>query len=62
MAVFCSVVWYKLTDVSEVLAASINISLMMEAASTSETSKNSCQTNGAATQKTPIFILAAART
>jgi hypothetical protein len=34
------VVWYKLTDVSEVLAAS----LMMEAGSISETSVNFCDT------------------
>jgi hypothetical protein len=37
------VVWYKFTDVSEVLAASI-IALMMEAASTCETSVNVYQT------------------
>jgi hypothetical protein len=36
-------VWQKFTDVSEVLAASIIIALMMEAASTSETSVNICQ-------------------
>jgi hypothetical protein len=36
------VLWYKLTDVSEVLAASIiRISLMMEAVNISETSVNS---------------------
>jgi hypothetical protein len=34
------VVWYKFTDVSEVLAASIIIALMMEAASSPETSVN----------------------
>jgi hypothetical protein len=34
------VVSYKLTDVSEVLAASIIITLIMEAARTSETSVN----------------------
>jgi hypothetical protein len=41
------VVWEKFTDISEVLAASIIravIALMMEAASTSETSVNFCQT------------------
>jgi hypothetical protein len=42
------VVWYKFTDVSEVLAASIIrtmiIGLMMEAASTSEKSVNFYQT------------------
>jgi hypothetical protein len=41
-AVF-SVVWYKFTDVSEVLAASVIrviIALITEAASTSETSEN----------------------
>jgi hypothetical protein len=37
------VIWYKVTDVSEVLAASI-IRAMMEAASTSETSVNFYQT------------------
>jgi hypothetical protein len=35
------VVWYNFTDVSEALAV---ITLMMEAASTSETSVNFCQT------------------
>jgi hypothetical protein len=34
------VVWQKFTDVSEVLTASSIITLMMEAASTSETSVN----------------------
>jgi hypothetical protein len=38
------VVWQTITDVSEVLAASIIIALMMEAASTSETSVNFYQT------------------
>jgi hypothetical protein len=37
------VIWYKFTSVSEVLAASI-IALIMEAASTSETSVNFYQT------------------
>jgi hypothetical protein len=36
-------VWYKFTDILEVFAASI-IALMMEAASTSETSVNFYQT------------------
>jgi hypothetical protein len=51
------VFWQKFTDVSEVLPASIirAIALMMEAASTSQTSVNSYQTT---TQKTVIFILA----
>jgi hypothetical protein len=34
------VVWYKFTDVSEVLAGSLQIAVMMEAASTSETPGN----------------------
>jgi hypothetical protein len=34
------VVWYKFADVSEVLAASIIIALMMEVARASETSVN----------------------
>jgi hypothetical protein len=38
------VVWYKFTDVSEVLIASIVIALMMEAVNTSETSVNFYQT------------------
>jgi hypothetical protein len=37
------VIWWKFTDVSEVLAASIIVALM-EAESTSETSVNVCQT------------------
>jgi hypothetical protein len=37
------------------------IALMMEAISTSETSVN-CQTHGATTQETAVFILAAVRT
>jgi hypothetical protein len=37
------VVWWKLTDVSEVVTASI-VTLMMEAVSTSETSANFYQT------------------
>jgi hypothetical protein len=44
-----------------VLAASI-IALMVEAASTSETSVTSTRLHGATTQKTLIFILAAMRT
>jgi hypothetical protein len=35
----CRVIWQKFTDVSEVLGASMSV-LMMEAASTSETSVN----------------------
>jgi hypothetical protein len=38
------VVWYKFTDISEVLAASIIRAMMMEAASISETSVNFYQT------------------
>jgi hypothetical protein len=38
------VVWYKFTEVSEVLAASIIIALMMEAVSASETSVNFYET------------------
>jgi hypothetical protein len=38
------VVWYKSADVSEMLAASIIIALMMGAANTSETSINFYQT------------------
>jgi hypothetical protein len=38
------VVWYKFTDISEVVSASIIIALMMEAASISETSVNFYQT------------------
>jgi hypothetical protein len=38
------------------------IILMMEEASVSETSVNSCRQHGATTQKTAIFILAAVRT
>jgi hypothetical protein len=33
-----SVVWYKFTDVSEVLTASLIIAMMMEAVNTSEAS------------------------
>jgi hypothetical protein len=55
------VVGYKFTDVSEVLAASI-ITLMMGAASTSETSVSFYQITGRTSQKTVIFILAAVRT
>jgi hypothetical protein len=41
------VVWQEFTDVSEVLSASVirTIALMMEAASTSETSENFYQTS-----------------
>jgi hypothetical protein len=38
------VVWSELTDVSEVFAASFSITLIMKAASTSETSVNFYQT------------------
>jgi hypothetical protein len=46
------------------IAASIirSIALMMEAASTSETSESFIRLHGATTQKTAIFILAAVRT
>jgi hypothetical protein len=52
----------KFTDVSEILSASVVIVLMMEAASTSETSVNFTRLHGATIQKTTIFILAAVRT
>jgi hypothetical protein len=52
-----------LADVSEVLTASrAIIALMMEAASTSETSANFYQTTWSKSQKTAIFILDAVRT
>jgi hypothetical protein len=38
------VIWYNFTDVLEVLAASIIMAMIMEAASTSETSVNVYQT------------------
>jgi hypothetical protein len=44
------------------LSSSGLIALMMEAASTSETSVNFYQLHGATTQKTAIFIFAAVRT
>jgi hypothetical protein len=47
--------WYKFTNVSEVLAASIIIALIMEEASTSETSVDLTRLHGATTQKTTIF-------
>jgi hypothetical protein len=58
------VVWKKFTDLKEVLAASIigamsGIVLIMEAASTSETTINFTRLHGATTQKTVIFIFAA---
>jgi hypothetical protein len=56
--VSCSLV--EVTDVSEVLTASI-IALIMEAASTSETSLNFYQ-HYATSQNTVIFKLAAVRT
>jgi hypothetical protein len=68
------VAWYKLTDVSEVLASSIikatieaassTINLKIEAASIPETSKNftSTRVHGAITHKTAKFIFAAVRT
>jgi hypothetical protein len=57
-------VWLEFSDVSEVLVASIIramslIALMMEAASTSETSVNFYHTTRSTTHKTAIFILAA---
>jgi kynureninase len=48
------VVWYKLTEVSEVLSVSI-IALMMEAVITSETSVNFYQTIRSTFQMTVIF-------
>jgi hypothetical protein len=58
------VFWLKFTDISEEFAASIIrvMALMMEAASTSETSVNFYQTHGAKIQKTATFILTAMRT
>jgi hypothetical protein len=55
-----------LTDVSEVLTASIirammTIVLMMEAVSTSKTSVNFYESIGSTSQNTVIFILAAVR-
>jgi hypothetical protein len=59
MAVFGDVALCSLAkfSVSEVLAASIIRAMMMEAASTSETSINFYQTHGATTQKTAIFSI-----
>jgi hypothetical protein len=59
-----SLVWKKLTDVLEVLAAFIIrvIALMMEAASTFETSVTSTRLHGGTSQQTFIFIIAAVRT
>jgi hypothetical protein len=54
-------VWKNLTDVSEMLAASI-IRAMLEAAKTFETSANFTRLQVATTQKTAIFVLAALRT
>jgi hypothetical protein len=54
-----------LTDVSEVLIASIiraMIALLMEAAISSETSVKFTRLHGVTTQKTDIFMLAAVRT
>jgi hypothetical protein len=64
------VVWYKFTDVSELLTAPVIRVLMMEAASTSETSVNFKHLRNigkllpdyTTTQKTTIFILATMRT
>jgi hypothetical protein len=59
------VVWYKITDVSEVLAASIIrslIALMMEAVATCETSVNFSKLHSTMSQKTDIFIFVAVRT
>jgi hypothetical protein len=41
---FSRIIWYKFADVSDVIAASIIITLMIEAARTSETSVNFCET------------------
>jgi hypothetical protein len=51
-----------LTDVSEVLTASIFIALMMEAVSTSETSVSFYEPTQRKSHKTVVFILAAVRT
>jgi hypothetical protein len=51
------VVWKKFTDVSEALAASRTIVLMMEAAGTSETSVNFYQTARRNNPEEVIFSL-----
>jgi hypothetical protein len=57
------VVWYKFTDVSELLNAStIRAVLLTEAVSISETSVNFNQTTRPTPQKTVILILAAVKT
>jgi hypothetical protein len=56
------VVWYKLTDVPEVLAASIISALMMGAESISETPADFYQTTRRNIPEVIIFILAALRT
>jgi hypothetical protein len=58
----CHVVWYKFTDVSEALAASFIIVLIMEVASTSKTSKSFYQTTQRNVSEDSIFIIAAVRT
>jgi hypothetical protein len=53
------VVWYKFTDVSQVLSASIIrkiIALMMEAARTSGTQANFTRLHDSTTQNTAIFM------
>jgi hypothetical protein len=57
----CHVVWWKLTDISELLVVSI-VALMMEAASTPETSVNLYQATCTTTQQTATFILTAVKT
>jgi hypothetical protein len=56
------VVWWKFTDVAEVLAASIGSPDMLEAASTSEKSANFYQTTWRNNPEDDIFILATVRT
>jgi hypothetical protein len=53
------VVWYKLTDVSEVLAA---IALITMAVSSSKTSVDFYHATHTTTRKTAIFTLVAVRT
>jgi hypothetical protein len=53
--------WWKITDVSELVAASI-IALMLEAENTPETSASIYQTARVTTHTTAIFIFTAMRT
>jgi hypothetical protein len=49
------VLCWKITDVSEVIAAFVIRAMITEAASTSETSVNSTILHGTTTQKTVVF-------